>query len=190
MIDKKTIFGLFPSVLIILVFSIGVVTFYLFSPSAKSLKALQNQASTMQKEIDSINKKELPQLRQRAAILSEVEVSYQKFLEKISKAEEKIPLKEKLGIFLEQLFQEAKESEVDFFLIRSKKEVEFKDYIELPVEIQVRSDFLKLGKYLEKIEGMQRLANIDRLDINGANRYGSLVEAKLFASTYVMKKMD
>jgi Tfp pilus assembly protein PilO len=186
--EKSKIFGIIPPLVIILIFSMGVGAFHFFSPSAKSLRAFKNQAASVKKEIDSINQNELPPLKKGQAILSEVEQDYSVFQEKILKAEERLPVKEEFGSFLEQLFQAAKESEVDFFQISSKKETEFKNYIQLPVEIEVRSDFLKLGKYLEKIEGMQRITNIDRLDINGADPSGSLVEAKLFASTFIMKK--
>jgi len=186
--EKSKILGIIPPLVMILIFSMGVGTFYFFSPSAKPLRALKNQTAALKKEIDSIDQNELPPLKKGQAILSEVEQDYSAFRENIFKAEKRLPVKEEFGSFLEQLFQAAKESEVDFFQINSKKEIEFKDYIQLPVEIEVRSDFLKLGKYLEKIEGMQRITNIDRLDINGADQSGSLVEAKLFASTFIMKE--
>jgi Tfp pilus assembly protein PilO len=187
-LDKNDISGFLPSVLVILIFAVGVIAFYFFSPSAQSLRVNQNQASDLEKEIDLIKEKELPGLRKKQAVLSEIEESYQKFMENIWNAEKKLPLKEELGFFLEQLFLSAKESEVDFFLIKLKKEVEFKDYVQLPVEIEIRSDFLKLGKYLEKIEGMQRITTIDRLDIKRVGKSQSLVEAEVFALTYVLKK--
>lgn len=186
-LDRHNITALLPSGLVVLIFVIGVGFFYLFSPSAKSLKTLKIQAAILENEIESINKKDLPQLREKQLAFFDMGENYQNFAEMILEAEKRIPVKEDFGSFVEQLFLAAKESKVDFLRVRCEGENKLQDYSQLSVEIQVRADFLNLGEYLERIESMQRITTIDRFNINRVD-YSSTVEAELFVSTYFVEE--
>jgi Tfp pilus assembly protein PilO len=184
---KQNIIALFPSVIAVLIFTLGVGIFYFFSPSAQSLKTLKTQATQVKNEIESINTEELPQLREKNLAFSNIQGNFQNFMEKTLEAQKRIPGKEDFGSFVDQLFLAAKESEVEFFRVEYKGEENLKDCNQLSLEIQVKSGFPKLGRYIEKIEKMQRITTIDRFNINRVD-YGSQVEAKLFVSTYFIKE--
>ena len=185
--DRQHLIALLPSGLVVLIFAIGVGFFYLFSPSATSLKTLKTQVAILENEIASINEEDLPQLKEKQLAFSNTGEDYQKFVEMILEAEKRIPAKEDFGSFVDQLFQAAKESEVDFLRVRCEGENELQDYSQLSVEIQVRADFLNLGEYLERIESMQRITTIDRFNINRVD-YSSIIEAELFVSTYFVEE--
>ena len=163
-----------------------VALFSLYSPSAQKLKLLRKELTQCEKDIEFLKENELPQKKEQKETLAEFQARFEEVKEKISLVEERLPSKENLGAFLEQLTSASKEADVNFFRIKSNEIKDHQNYLELPLEIELKSNFYKLGDYLERLERLARLVNIKSIKIESEEE-PYLLKTKLFASTFILK---
>ena len=163
-----------------------VAGFFLYSPSAQKLKILKKELGECEKDIRFLEENELPQKKSEKETLAKFQARFEEVKKKISLVEERLPSNENLGSFLEQLTFASKEADVDFFRIKSGEVKDYQEYLELPIEIELKSNFFKLGDYLERLERLSRLIKINSIKIE-SEKQPYLLKTKLFASTFILK---
>jgi len=179
---KQILYGLslvLPAVLL-------VAGFFLYSPSTRELKILKKELWECEKDIKFMEENELPQKKSEKEALAKFQARFEEVKNKIALVEERLPSKEHLGSFLEQLTFASKEADVDFFRIKSGEVKDYQEYLELPIEIELKSNFFKLGDYLERLERLSRLVKIKSIKIE-SEKEPDLLKTKFFASTFILK---
>lgn len=160
--------------------------FYNFSPQALDLRKLKTQSSELNYDIEFLKESELPQKKNQAKNMIELRNLLNEAFEKISLVEKKLPSQKNLGPFFSELTQISKESFIDFFKISSGDTKKGLNFSEIPIEIELKSDFFALVDYLEKLESFNRLVNVKTFEVELDQNESFLVKAKIKVSIFML----
>lgn len=130
----------------------------------------------------------LPSLEEERQSLESVQENYQQILRRIELAERRIPSQENLGELLEGLNQIAKEVKVDFIQVKFGNSADFGEYIQIPIDIDLRCSLEGLVLYLDGVEQLPRLVKVNFIKITADKDNGSDLSIFLGAEGYALKK--
>ena len=175
-------------VLSLLVIVIMLVSYFYFflKPKAAVLREILPEAAALDKEVMETGK--------LISNIDDFKKEISKLKKEVGQYETKLPTEKEITSILNQLSALASQEQVKIIGIRelgiTRDDAEEKEraYKEVPIEIEMKSGYHQLGRFINKIESSDRLMKIESLEIN--SNYQNLTEhtVKLVISSFVLVK--
>ncbi len=142
---------------------------FVFIPQAKKLDEIRSQiaAEKTSLEADAQKVRIIPQM------LRHIEAMKNRYNERWEK---KLPRLKELGGFLREIGQNLEEADLSGKLIESGSPKKEELFHTLPIVMRFQGSFGALSKFLKRLDDMERLARIQKLNITADNKH---VPAKL-----------
>jgi len=185
-LGKEKVKQILISALVVISAFILLWCYYNFSPLGADLKKLKTESRELRSEIKSLRENELPQKKDQAESMLELKNLLDEAFEKVSLIEGKLPSEKNLGPFFSDLTQISKDSFIDYFRISSGDAKKEENFSEIPISVELKSDFLALVNYMEELENHGRLVKVKTFEIEPDPDDHSLVKAKIKASIFML----
>lgn len=180
--EKKLALQLTGALLVILVF-----WFFVYAPKSRYMKKLRNELENVQMDIDKVKK--------MAGDNESLDVLIEKYNERLKELEVKIPSKEEA--VLRELAFKANEMGIEVLSIspsvstESNLPIKVDEYKckELPVNIQLRAPYVKLGEYILALrDKLSALVTLEEINIEKEKEEGakSVLNASIKVTLYTL----
>ncbi len=180
---KNRVLGLF-----ILVITIILAAYFYFflKPEIGSLWKVLPKVGALNKNIKEVNKQinSIDELKARIIALKE----------KVGQYETRLPIKKEISSILNHLSTLASEEDIKITAIKELETIkgEMQEgeqaYSGVPIEIDMKSGYHQLGKFISEIENSDRLMRIDDLEIKSTSENLTEHDVKLIVSSFVLVK--
>jgi len=181
--EKNRVLGLF-----ILVIAIILAAYFYFflKPEIGSLWKVLPKVGALNKDIKEVNKQidSIDELKARIIALKE----------KVGQYETRLPTEKEISLILNHLSMLASEEDIkitgikELETIKGEMQEGEQAYSGVPIEIDMKSGYHQLGKFISEIENSDRLMKIGEVEIKSTS--GNLTEhdVKLIVSSFVLVK--
>ena len=176
---EKTMLAVIAAVILIVVYFN-----FLVRPAASSLVKIVPKVSSLRKDIVSAKG-----LISNRGVTEKMRQELSKKLEGLEKI---FPREREIPRLLESLSKIAGDSGVKILAIKPVAAVQGQDakdseiYLTIPIEIEARSGYHELGRFLEKLERGERFIMIDNIEINANPESIHSHDVRLIAVTYAL----
>jgi type IV pilus assembly protein PilO len=167
--------------------ALGGVWYYVLSPIGEEIKTKEQQAATLQTQVDKMRALEAryEQFKKETEVLA-------KRLDELKKI---LPQDKEIEQILSLVQQSARNAGLKIERGISKAVVDHDVYSEWPMEMQVLGTYHNLGEFLEKIRALPRIVNVGKLRLEGRvskNEEGSptTIGAIYEATTFVYRELS
>lgn len=173
----QVILSTLPSVIIALLF-----IFLIFLPKNEDLTTLGNKIEKLDSEIAT----SLEKIKRLDSLIAENKV----LKAKLSRLQEQLPEEKEVSVLLKQISELGLQSGLKMLLWKpeAKKTEPQGLYVEIPVKVEVLTEYHKLGNFLSHISRLPRLVNISNIVLQtrkrGKEDTGSIINAKFTARTF------
>ena len=173
------------SILVIAI--ILVVYFYFFlKPEISAVRKVLPKVGALNKDIKEVNKQidSIGELKARINVLKE----------KVGQYETRLPTKKEIGSILNHLSALASQEDIkitgikELETIKGEMQEGEQAYSGVPIEIDMKSGYHQLGKFISEIENSDRLMKIDDLEIKSTSENLTEHDVKLIVSSFVLVK--
>jgi len=146
---------------------------------------------TVQKELDT-NKKKLEELNNVKSKYAEVEKKVAELEAELQILLGAIPTDAEIYDVLEKVSIEGKKAGLEFVLFQPGKErtVEDKNYLEIPVTINVTGNYHSFGVFLDKVRQLERIINIRNITMKKKSIEGGNVILNITCSAVTFKFIE
>jgi type IV pilus assembly protein PilO len=153
---------------------------YVFKPQRTAL-------NTMKDKLDIVTF-DLKRAKQESENLEKLKKELEKVREQVAFVEKKLPREKEISELLRELSRKAEETPIDFVSITPQPGIREESLERLPLEIEVRSGYYNLTKYLQKLEDLPRLIDIRKIYIKSDENIPPQLSLKLTADIFVLKE--
>ncbi len=167
------------AVLLVIVVLVGVGYYYfLYLAVAEDLKTLENQHVTLQQQKRDAERRKSTYDKDRHR-RDELKKSYAQQLRAL-------PADAEMSSFLNSLNSQAELVGLDLLAVKPKKEEPAQYYARIPVELELRGDFLQLAKFFYLVSSVDRIINIENISfkVKGVDDSGIQLSANVLATTF------
>jgi len=173
----------------ILAFLIVVVSSFayyqlVYSRGREELKGLDSQIQGVKKDIERVSL-EVQQNQRIAERLEEVMTNLKQLEERFIITQSKLPSDTQISSVLKGLTSDEMKRTIKFTSIRPLPIEDRKEYFRLSFQIALQSRFQAFGEYMERLEDMPRIVNVENFRLEGKEGEPYLT-VQLYASTYVL----
>jgi type IV pilus assembly protein PilO len=103
-----------------------------------------------------------------------LEADYQNVRQQVTALNERLPEKEEIPRLVQQLTDLSRNYKLELVSLRPQPMVETGDYLRLPLEINLGGSYRALGEYLQEIEALPRVVNLEEIEIQAESEKSSL----------------
>ena len=173
----QAIIAALPSVILI-----GLFVFFIFIPRNEDIDALKTKITKLDQEIVNGEAK----VKRLDALMVENEM----LKKKLAQLKEQLPEEKEVSVLLKQVSELGLRSglEIRLWKPEARKTSPEGLYIEIPVRVEVTTDYHKLGDFFSHISRLPRLVNISGIEIladsKASNSARGLVNARFMARTF------
>ncbi len=134
--------------------------FMIYLPRDKEIKALDSKIIKLNQEIASSE--------QKTRRLKELIAENTMLKEKLAKLKEQLPEEKEVSLLLKQISELGLQSGLEILLWRPEAKKTSPDnlYVEIPVKVEVLTEYHNLGIFFSHISRLPRLVNISDLDLH------------------------
>ena len=160
---------------------------FLMMPMIREVKELTVQKASLKAEIDQAMV-QIPLRRLRLQELQQSAQSKEASREFSAKAGDILPGGSRLSSVLEELTRLARLRQIEFVSVRPESIEDKGTYLQLTLQIDVKSRFRELGDYLLMLENLPRAVVVKRLKVEAQPEVSPSVLAHLKTVTYLGKE--
>ena len=173
-------------ILSVLVIAIILVAYFYFflKPQISALRKVLPKVGAVNKDIKEVNK--------QIDSIDEVKARINALKEKVGQYETRLPTKKEISLILNHLSALASKEDIKIIGIKEldtiKGEMQEGEqaYSGVPIEIDMKSGYHQLGKFISEIESSDRLMKIDDLEIKSTSENLTEHDVKLIISSFVL----
>ncbi|MGB5750861.1 MAG: type 4a pilus biogenesis protein PilO [Desulfobacterales bacterium] len=168
---------LISSVFFILI--VGTFVYFFYWPKFEKINSLKTNLANLEKKL-STAKRNAADLKKFQAKMKEAEAQF-------NMAMKKLPEKEEIPSLLTAISDSGQSVGLDFLLFEPKAEKKKEFYAEIPVAMSLRGDYHNLGIFFDQVARLNRIVNIENIQMSrgkGKGSKASELTAKCTAVTY------
>jgi type IV pilus assembly protein PilO len=162
----------------LVLFVLIVAYFYVYVPASDKVARLTEEIQSVRADRD--------RKRALSANLPKLQKELQDWDAKLKSAMAQLPDRKEIPDLLSSLSTKARESGLEILLFRPRAENFQEFYAEIPVDIVVRGGFFSAVTFFEEVGKLNRLVNIDNIDLKSPKISGDQVtlDISTLATTY------
>lgn len=162
----------------LVLFVLIVAYFYVYVPASDKVARLTEEIQSVRADRD--------RKRALSANLPKLQKELQDWDAKLKAAMAQLPDRKEIPDLLSSLSTKARESGLEILLFRPRAENFQEFYAEIPVDIVVRGGFFSAVTFFEEVGKLNRLVNIDNIDLKSPKISGDQVtlDISTLATTY------
>jgi len=168
---------LISSVFFILI--MGAFVYFSYWPKFEKINSLKTNLANLEKKL-STAKRNAADLKKFQAKMKEAEAQF-------NMAMKKLPEKEEIPSLLTAISDSGQSVGLDFLIFEPKAEKKKEFYAEIPVAMSLRGDYHNLGIFFDQVARLNRIVNIENIQMSRGKGKGSKANeltAKCTAVTY------
>jgi len=155
---------------------IGVFIYFFCLPQFKEIERLRQEISS--------SKKELKQIKQKAAQLDHYRERMEAARAKFTIVSRALPLKNEVPSLLTSVSQAGKDSGLSFLLFEPGSEKKQDFYAELPLNMELSGSYHELGEFFDKLARMPRIVNVKHFKLSSQKEASAELNIDCMAETY------
>ena len=155
---------------------IGVFIYFFCLPQFKEIERLRQDISS--------SKKELKQIKQKAAQLDHYRERMEDARAKFTIVSRALPLKNEVPSLLTSVSQAGKDSGLSFLLFEPRSEKKQDFYAELPLNMKLSGSYHELGEFFDKLARMPRIVNVKHFKLSSQKESSAKLNIDCTAETY------
>jgi type IV pilus assembly protein PilO len=166
----------------LIIFLLVIGYFYLYLPGDDKLTKLAEEITAVRGDRD--RKKAL------SANLPKLQKEVQEWDAKLKAAVAQLPNRKEIPDLLSSLSTKAREAGLEILLFRPRAENFQEFYAEIPVDIVVRGGFFNAVTFFDEVGKLNRLVNIDNIDLKNPKVGGDQVALEISTLTTTYRFLD
>jgi len=135
--------------------AIGAFTYFSFLPKREQIDKLKNKFSALKKQLNTAQKK--------AAQYDEWQAKMKKAEADFNMARKELPEKKEIPSLLTSISESGQDVGLEFLLFEPKNEKRQDFYAEIPVAMNVLSDYHNLASFFDNVARLPRIVNIQNI---------------------------
>lgn len=157
----------------------------IYSKNAAEIKKLDSMEKEMIAEVNRISE-EVKETQKSAERLKDAMERLGELESKFMTTKSRLPSDKQLSFILKDVVDEDAKKDIKFTTVKPLPIEDKGEYFRLPFQMAMQTKFYSFGKYLEKIEDMPRIINVENFRIDAKEENQPLLSIQLFMSTYVL----
>jgi type IV pilus assembly protein PilO len=166
----------------LIIFLLVIGYFYLYLPGDDKVTKLAEEITAVRGDRDK--KKAL------SANLPKLQKEVQEWSAKLKAAVAQLPNRKEIPDLLSSLSTKAREAGLEILLFRPRAENFQEFYAEIPVDIVVRGGFFNAVTFFDEVGKLNRLVNIDNIDLKNPKVGGDQVALEISTLTTTYRFLD
>ena len=177
----QVIISVLPPLILIVAF-----VFLIYMPKGQEINGLDLKIKTLNAEIADSEEK----IKRLDALIAENKI----LKERLAELREQLPQEKEVSVLLKQISELGLRSGLDIILWKPEPRKTDPEglYVEIPVTVEVMTDYHQLGAFFSHISRLQRLVNISdiKLDVKKESRGDTGIYARFKARTFASVDME
>lgn len=177
----QVIISVLPSLILVVAF-----IFLIYMPNGQEIDGLNLKVKTLNAEIADSEEK----IKRLDALIAENKI----LKERLAKLRKQLPQEKEVSVLLKQISELGLRSGLDIILWKPEPRKTDPEglYVEIPVTVEVMTDYHQLGAFFSHISRLQRLVNISdiKLDVKKESRGDTSIYARFKARTFASVDME
>ena len=155
---------------------VGIFIYFFCMPQFKEIERLRQEISS--------SKKELKEIKQKAAQLDHYREKMEAARAKFTIVSRALPLKNEVPSLLTSVSQAGKDSGLSFLLFEPRSEKKQDFYAELPLNMKLSGSYHDLGEFFDKLAHMPRIVNVKHFKLSSGKKSAAELDIECTAETY------
>jgi len=155
---------------------VGIFVYFFFWPKVEKIDSLKTKLAKLEKKLATA-KSNASHLKKFQAKMKEAQAQF-------NRAMKKLPDKEEIPSLLTAISDSGQAVGLEFLLFEPKKERKKEFYAEIPVAMSLRGNYHNLAIFFDKVARLNRIVNIQNIQMTRGKGKSSKLNARCTAITY------
>ena len=154
----------FKVIIAVVLFLLPIVLFYFiwFQPQQENNRQLQNQRTTL--------KRELQKAKTKAANRGKLQATLDATEERFTEASLVLPKEKEIPALLTNISALGRGAGLDFLTFKPQSDIPKDFYSEIPVDIQVRGPYHNMGIFLDQVSKLDRIVTVSNITMGSPKK--------------------